>query len=86
MNKLVDEWKNTYHHSINKNSINADYSALTETLMRILKPLSLKLMIELELLSIRIFLVKVTLKIRREKYLLSILFRKLILGFMKFKI
>ena len=54
--------------------------------MRILKPLSLKLMIELELLSIRIFLVKVPLKIRREKYLLSILFRKLVLGLIKFKI
>ena len=54
--------------------------------MRILKPLSLKLMIELELLSIRIFLVKVTLKIRREKYLLSILFRKLVLGLIIFKL
>ena len=67
LNKLVDECNNTYHHSINKNSINADSSTLTEKSMRILKLLSLKLMIELELLSIRIFLVKVTLKIRREK-------------------
>ena len=30
MNKLVDQYNNTYHHSINKNPINADYSALTE--------------------------------------------------------
>ena len=30
MNKLVDQYGNTYHHSINKKSINADYSALTE--------------------------------------------------------
>ena len=29
-NKLVDQYNNTYHHSINKNSINADYSALAE--------------------------------------------------------
>ena len=36
-------------------------------------------MIESESLSIRIFLVKVTLKIDEEKYLLSILFGKLIL-------
>ena len=39
----------------------------------------LKLMIELGLLSTKIFLVKVTLKIGQEKYLLSILFWKLIL-------
>ena len=30
LNKLVDQYNNTYHHSINKNPINADYSALTE--------------------------------------------------------
>ena len=29
-NKLVDQHNNTYHHSINKKPINADYSALTE--------------------------------------------------------
>ena len=67
LNKLVDECNNTYHHSINKNVVNADYSALTERSIQILKLLFLKLMIELELLSIRIFLVKVALKIRREK-------------------
>ena len=37
-------------------------------------------MIKSELLSIKIFLVKVTMKIGQEKYLLSILFWKLILG------
>ena len=30
LNKLVDQYNNTYHHSIGKKSINADYSALTE--------------------------------------------------------
>ena len=30
MNKLVDQYNNTYHHSINKKPCNADYSALTE--------------------------------------------------------
>ena len=30
LNKLVDQFNNTYHHSINKKPINADYSALTE--------------------------------------------------------
>ena len=29
LNKLVDQYKNTYHYSINKKSINADYSGLT---------------------------------------------------------
>ena len=29
-NNLVDKSNNTYHHSINKKPINADYSALTE--------------------------------------------------------
>ena len=42
-------------------------------------------MIKQELLSIRIFLVKIVLKIEQEKYLLSILFRKLILGNYKIK-
>ena len=43
-------------------------------------------MIEPEILSIRIFLVKVTLKIGQEKYLLSILFSKLTFGLIKLKI
>ena len=30
LNKLVDEYNNTYHHSINKKTNNADYSAFTE--------------------------------------------------------
>ena len=41
--------------------------------------INLKLMIEPELLIIRIFFVKLTLKIGQEKYLLSIPFGKLIL-------
>ena len=30
LSKLVDKYNNTYHHSIGKRSIDADYSALTE--------------------------------------------------------
>ena len=30
LNKLVDQYNNTHHHSIYKESIKADYSALTE--------------------------------------------------------
>ena len=57
LNKIVDQYNYTYHHSINKKPINADYSALTEKLREILKLLSLKLMIESELQSTKIFLV-----------------------------
>ena len=32
LNKLVDQYNNTFHHSTNKNPIHADYSALTEKL------------------------------------------------------
>ena len=52
--------------------INADYSVLTEKLTRTLKVLCLKLIIESELLSKRICLVKVLLKNDPEKYLISI--------------
>ena len=30
LDKLVDQYNNIYHHSINKKPINADYSALTK--------------------------------------------------------
>ena len=81
LNKLVDQYYNTYHHSVNKKPINAGYSALR--LRQILKLLSLNLMIESELLSIRKFLVKFTLKIGQEKYFLWILFWNLTLGLIK---
>ena len=32
LNKLVDQYNNTYHHSINKKAINADYSLSTENI------------------------------------------------------
>ena len=30
LNEIVDQYKHTYHHSMNKKPINLDYSALTE--------------------------------------------------------
>ena len=69
LNKLVDQYNNIYHHCVSKIPNNADYSALTEKVGTNHKASNLKLMIELELLSTKIFLVKVTLKIGREKYL-----------------
>ena len=68
------KYNNVYLHIIGKKPSNADYCALTETTETNQKLLSLKLMIESEFLSIRTILVKVTLKIGQEKYLLSILF------------
>ena len=37
LNKLADQYNNTYHLSINKKPINADYSALTKKIEIILK-------------------------------------------------
>ena len=86
LNELVDWYNNTYHHSIGKKPINADYSALSKKMWRILKLLSLKLIIDSQLLIIRIFSVQVVLKIGQDKYLLSILVWKIILGLIKLKI
>ena len=77
LNKLVDQYNNTYDRSI---------LIWLKKLRPILKLLSFKLMIESESLSIRIFLVKITLKIGQEYYFLSILFWKLILTLIKLKI
>ena len=86
LNKLVDQYKNTYYHSINKKNLLLLIILLwVKKLKWILKLPNLKLMIESELQSIRIFLVKVTLKIDQKKYLLLILFWKIILGLRKLK-
>ena len=79
LNKLVDKYNNTYYHSINKNLLKLIVLLWPKILKRIPKLVILKIMIESELLSIKIFLVKVTLKIAQEKYLLSILSWKLML-------
>ena len=67
LNKLLDQHNNTYSSSIGSKPINADYSKNWK-LRPILKVLSLKLMIQSELLSIRIVSVKGTLKIGRLVY------------------
>ena len=38
LNKLVDQYNNTCHHSINKKSIDSDYSVLTEKIEMNYKP------------------------------------------------
>ena len=42
LNKLVDQYINTYHHHVNKKPINADYSDSTEKIKTILKFRNLK--------------------------------------------
>ena len=86
MNKVVDQYNNISHHSINKKCINVDYSALTRKIETNSKALKFKVNDRVRIRSIKIFLVKVTLKIGQEKYLLSILFRKLILGIIKLNV
>ena len=73
LKKLVDQYNNIYHDSISKKSIDVDCSASTEKVETNSRAPKFKF-IDGELLSIRIFLVKVALKIGQEKYLLLILF------------
>ena len=87
LNKVVDQYNNTYHHSIiKKNLLMLIIVFWLKKLRLILKFLNLELMTESGLLSIGTFLVKITLKIGQEKYFLLILFWKLILGLIKLKI
>ena len=51
LNKLVDERNNTYHRSIDRKPINAEYSSLSEELSRMINLLSLNLVIESKLLT-----------------------------------
>ena len=73
LNKLVDEYNNTYHHSIGKNPVMLIIILWLKKLNGVLKPLNFKSVIESELLNKRIFLVRVTLEIGKEKLLLLIL-------------
>ena len=81
LNKFVDQYNNTYHHSINKKPINCDYSAFTEKIETDPKPLRFKVNDRVRITNYKnIF--KFTLKIVQEKYSLS----KLILGVIRLKI
>ena len=70
----MDQYNNTYHHSINKKPINADCSALTENIESNLKASKFKLNDRVRITKYKNFLGKVTMEIGQEKYLLSILF------------
>ena len=69
LNKLVEEYRNSYHSSVGKKSIHAYYSAFSEVLIQTPNFLILKLMMESGLLSTRLFLAKATLKNEKKKYL-----------------
>ena len=43
MNKLLNKYNNTYHHSIVKKSVDVDYSALTEEIKKNPKSSKLKI-------------------------------------------
>ena len=66
LNKLVDQYNNTYYYSNGKNPINSDYSALTEKIQIKIKVPKFKV-------HGRVRINKVTLKIELEKCLLLIL-------------
>ena len=69
MKKLLDQYNNTYHHSIGKKPATYDYSTLIQKIGTNSKTPKFKVNDRVRL----IFLAKVTLKIGQEKYLLSIL-------------
>ena len=46
MNKLIEQYNNNYHHTINNKPINADFSALTEKIETNSKAPKFKLMRE----------------------------------------
>ena len=76
LNKLVDQCNNTYHYSIEKNPINSDYSAMTEKTERSSKAPKFKVnyRVRIPKHKIRVFVVKITLKIGQDNYLSLILF------------
>ena len=74
LNELVDQYNNTYHHSINKKPINTDYFDLTEKIETNSKAPKFRVNGRVTVTKCKIFLVKVTLQIAQEKHLLLILF------------
>ena len=79
MNKLSDQYNNTFHHFINKNCINVDYSALNKTIEVNLLALKLKANDRVSITECKNILNKgYTKKIGQEKYLGSLYEKKLL--------
>ena len=51
LNKLVDEYNNTYHLSIGKKSIDADFSALTKEIATLERQGSIQKILEIVLIA-----------------------------------
>ena len=73
MNRLVDQYNNTYHSSIGKKHINAAYSALTGKIKTNPKAYKIKVNDRVRITKYKNVLVNVTLKIGQKKYLLLIM-------------
>lgn len=70
----VDEYRNTYHHSIGSKHVNAAYSVLWEEIESNSKAHEFSVGEAVKITKdIRIFLTKLTRKINEKKYLLLIL-------------
>ena len=86
MNKLKDQYNNTYHQSINKKHINADYSTLTENIETNPKAPKFKVNDIVRITKYKNTFSKGYTENWSREYLLSILFWKLILGLVNLKI
>ena len=72
---LVDQYNNTYRHSINRKPINTDYSVFIEKIETNPKAPKFKVNDRVRITKYKNILLSIkTLKIGHEKYLLSILF------------
>ena len=72
---LVDQYNNTYRHSINRKPINTDYSVFIEKIETNPKAPKFKVNDRVRITKYKIILLSIkTLEIGQEKYLLSILF------------
>ena len=86
LNKLVEEHINTCHDSISKQPFYAKYSLLPEEIESNNKASKFKVGNRVQITKYKLFLAYVTPKIGQEKYLLLILYWKLILARIKLKI
>ena len=73
LDKLVDQYNNTYHHSISKKAINVDYLTFAEKIETNPTASKFKVNDRVRIIKYKNILVKDTLIIGQEKYLLSIL-------------
>ena len=86
LKRLVDQYNKIYHHPINKKFINADDSALTEQIKTNLQATKIKVNDKVRITKYKNIFSKDSLKTGQGKYLLSILFSKLILELTRLKI